>query len=227
MALPIDNIANTHEHDFSQFGEQAHITKYFDEHPNVPHYCIDVGAHDGVTGSNSRALFLRGWSGILIEPDPRTFRKVQELYADRADIRCIQRAVSTKEGEVTMRFCKGPPGTPSNQQWEYGQVNTLNDHLANYFIEHHSWEYEEASVRVSTLETILESVNAPQDVGFLSLDCEGEDMNIVNNFDFGKRRIHLVCIECEDASRYIYEKALAQFGYKNFAHTRSNTLFSL
>jgi hypothetical protein len=36
-------------------------------------YCVDAGAYDGVVGSNSRARFLNGWRGVVIEPNPRAF----------------------------------------------------------------------------------------------------------------------------------------------------------
>jgi FkbM family methyltransferase len=218
---------STEEQDFSQFGEQIYILEFFNKYPGLPHYCVDVGAHDGITGSNSRSLFLRGWAGLLIEPDPRTFCRLQALYKDRPDIRCIRCAISTFEGEAMMRFCKGPPGTPVDKQWEYGQVNTLKDQFADYFIREHNWEYEQAKVQLSTLATVLEKFRAPREIGFLSLDCEGEDMNIVTHFDFNKWQIALVSIECEDASRYLYQDTMGRYGYKYYAHTRSNTLFAL
>jgi hypothetical protein len=76
--------------DFSQNGEQPIILDFFDSHPGARHYCVDAGAFDGVTGSNSRALFLQGWSGVLVEPDPRTFARLASLYADRPDVRCVR-----------------------------------------------------------------------------------------------------------------------------------------
>lgn len=41
-------------------------------HPE-PGYFVDVGAHDGVTHSNTKALEQRGWKGLCIEPNHEAF----------------------------------------------------------------------------------------------------------------------------------------------------------
>ena len=65
--------------DFSQWGEQTHILQYFG--PRTGRF-LDLGAHDGVHLSNTRALALLGWQGVLVEADPERF--VQLLANCRA-----------------------------------------------------------------------------------------------------------------------------------------------
>jgi len=37
-------------------------------------FLVDVGANDGITFSNSRALLERKWKGMLVDPNPTAFR---------------------------------------------------------------------------------------------------------------------------------------------------------
>jgi FkbM family methyltransferase len=54
---------------YSEYGEDRWI------HDNLPiparGVFVDVGAGDGVQGSNSLFFEQRGWTGLLVEPDPR------------------------------------------------------------------------------------------------------------------------------------------------------------
>ena len=61
----------------------------FEHVGHLPASCIlDVGAHDGITFSNSRALIERGWRAVLAEPSPDAFLKLIELYGkeERVDL---------------------------------------------------------------------------------------------------------------------------------------------
>lgn len=50
---------------------------------------LDIGAYDGVTFSNSRALIERGWTGVLVEPSHTPFAALVKLYADRPEIELV------------------------------------------------------------------------------------------------------------------------------------------
>lgn len=61
---------------FSCFDEQNIISGLVSCLPDIVRYCVDLGASDGVTLSNSYPLFRDGWSGLAVEPD---LAKVSEL----------------------------------------------------------------------------------------------------------------------------------------------------
>lgn len=212
--------------DFSQYGEQSIILDFLDNHPGAPHYCVDVGAFDGVTGSNSRALFLRGWSGVLIEPDPRTFAQLASLYAERPNVRCVRKAISDRTGLARMHFTDGPPGTSPEHQWHYAQVNTFRRRFADEYIKNHNYIYRTSWVSVTRLSRVLRRVEAPGNIGFMSIDCEGEDLKILKDLDFRRWRPQLLCIEADDASRGQFRDVLEPQGYRYHAHTVANTFFA-
>jgi len=211
--------------DFSQYGEQGHILRFFAKNPEAPRYCIDLGAYDGVIGSQSRALLLRGWAGVLVEPDPRTFARLAVLYSDRPDVTCVRCAISDVPGIAHMNFSAGPPGTENSMRWQFAQVNTLVDSMANHWSASLDYKFERYPVSVATLSGLMDWVHMPADIGFLSIDCEGADMRIVRALDFTRCRPWLIAVECDDTSRPEFVTALAPAGYCLYATTKANALF--
>ena len=41
---------------------------------------LDIGAFDGKTFSNSLALFEKGWSGVVVEPNPESLVALIKLH---------------------------------------------------------------------------------------------------------------------------------------------------
>ena len=66
---------------FSHFGEEDVIARLFAAHPPEARVCVDLGASDGVEGSNTLALFRAGWTGLAVEPDSRRFAFLARVLA--------------------------------------------------------------------------------------------------------------------------------------------------
>lgn len=69
--------------DYSQSGEQEHILHVFDVLGIKKGHLVDLGASDGVTMSNSRALLEKGWTGDLYDGDPKGAKDVQKAWIDQ------------------------------------------------------------------------------------------------------------------------------------------------
>jgi hypothetical protein len=52
--------------DYSQHGQALILQQLITA--DTPRVLVDIGAHDGITGSNSRALIEQGWHAVLVEP---------------------------------------------------------------------------------------------------------------------------------------------------------------
>jgi tetratricopeptide (TPR) repeat protein len=52
---------------FSAYGEQTVLADLIARLPSINRFCVDIGASDGVTFSNSYPLFRDGWPGVAIE----------------------------------------------------------------------------------------------------------------------------------------------------------------
>lgn len=66
----------------SQCGEDGVIERIFEIIGEGDRWCVEFGALDGKTLSNTYNLIHnRSWSGVLIEADRRKFRRLQKTYA--------------------------------------------------------------------------------------------------------------------------------------------------
>ena len=63
---------------YSQNNEEQVILNYFSNQNQG--IFLDIGANDGITLSNVRALAEKGWKGALIEPSKISYNKAKENY---------------------------------------------------------------------------------------------------------------------------------------------------
>jgi FkbM family methyltransferase len=163
---------------------------------------IDVGAADGYWNSNSRILLQRsGWSGILIEPEPEQFQKLNDTYKDNSNVICIKCAVGLKEGRHDF-YCGG-------------QVSTFKEEIKYSAEVNHNIQYVKTSVSISTLTRILNDVGLEDEIDFLSIDAEGMNYEVWQSLDKQKYSPKLVCIEGKNYSMEGY-KELCRVGCNTF-----------
>jgi FkbM family methyltransferase len=76
---------------FSQNDEERLVLDFFGSFRGR---FLDVGAYDGKTFSNTRALALAGWGGVAVEASACAARKLEALYADRSDVLALHAALT-------------------------------------------------------------------------------------------------------------------------------------
>ncbi|MBI3663847.1 MAG: hypothetical protein HY234_12465 [Acidobacteria bacterium] len=64
----------------SAFDEQIIVQDYLRQLPLGENFCVDIGASDGITCSNTYALFGAGWPGLAVECDGEKFAALAEHY---------------------------------------------------------------------------------------------------------------------------------------------------
>lgn len=67
---------------YSQNGEEAVILETLAALGIEKGHLVDLGAGDGITMSNSRALLDKGWTGDLYDGDPKGAKDVSEAWID-------------------------------------------------------------------------------------------------------------------------------------------------
>jgi FkbM family methyltransferase len=95
--------------DFSEFGQPAALMGYLP--PTVPRVLVDVGAYDGIQGSNSRQFLLDGWRGVLIEPIPALYELLRTNSRELADVHLFNCAVANRNGRAAMKPAMRPRRT--------------------------------------------------------------------------------------------------------------------
>ncbi len=74
----------------SQHGEDGIIEKIFEvigDASNASKWCVEFGAWDGKHLSNIYNLIMnQGWSGVLIEGNPKKYKKLKSTYANQSNV---------------------------------------------------------------------------------------------------------------------------------------------
>jgi hypothetical protein len=98
---------------YSQSGEDGLLEAIFGVLEIERGYAVELGAHDGVYLSNTRHLFERGWSGLLIEADPARFRQLQHNMRGFGEVKCVKALVSF-EGDHSLDELLAHHGAPTD-----------------------------------------------------------------------------------------------------------------
>lgn len=170
----------------------------------TPRLVVDIGAHDGITGSNSRELVLQGWEALLVEPLPAAFSSLQENCRGLRNAKCVNVACSNRSGKA--RLFVGWDGIS-------GQTSTmcLDEPLAKH--------RESGSIEVEavTATELLERHGWSRRIGILMVDTEGFDLEVLESLDITRFRPDLILTEEYDdgagKNRRKYE-LLFHYGYR-------------
>jgi FkbM family methyltransferase len=179
--------------DFSECGQPTALLRYLP--PEVPRFLVDVGAYDGVQGSNSRQLLLDGWTGVLIEPVPAIFERLSKNCRDLRNVHLFQCAAADRDGVAEMSYSTGN---------ETGQCASLFIHDSND---------ARMRVEVATLNTILTKVHAPKQFGLLLIDAEGGDLEVLHGIDFAQHRPAVILTEDFTPKNPAKRRFLEEAGY--------------
>lgn len=185
---------------FSQFNEQSIIEEFFRGKP--PGYFIDIGAASGVCLSNTFALALQGWSGLLIEPNPFHFSTLLANYNQmHGRVKLVNAAVFPKGGLTQFYY---------NNNWPSGIIPlTDRQYAGTYFVN---------AVAPQQLREVQERCD------FLSIDTDGSDTVIFPEMVKVYPDVKLVCVEhINDPKIKAYLGSLFDsLGFKIVAQTPEN-----
>jgi FkbM family methyltransferase len=187
----------------SQLGQDRFIDEFFNEKENG--VFLDIGAHDGITISNTYYLENeRGWTGICIEPQETEFKKLSE---NRKSIN-VNCAVSNYTGEVDFTFIEGYANMLSGISDDY---NSTHKDRINGEVNHYGGSISYIKVPVKPVQDILDE-HKLYDIDFCSIDTEGSEYNIIQSIDFNKTNIKVFIIE-NNYKETIIQEFLETKGY--------------
>ncbi len=86
---------------YSNFEEQAIVQQLLDGLKDVRRYCVDIGAGDGESHSNSFPLFSQGWAGLSVECDPENFARLAYRYREFSES-ALSRSRATPDSIVSL-----------------------------------------------------------------------------------------------------------------------------
>lgn len=198
--------------DYSQSGEQAVILEFFKRKGVRGRFC-DIGANDGVTFSNTRALALSGmWSGTYIEASPKAFERLMGstvnlmshvVYASEY----FNVALTNYSGNITLSESE----SILSDKRDVALVSTLHKSEMDRFKS--ITKYNDIVVECLTWKDFITTRSAFETFDFISIDIEGEELNILPDMDFDAMQTKMVCIEWNGNSelKKEYDKYLSKF----------------
>jgi hypothetical protein len=74
---------------YSNLGEESHVNELLARDVGLGGVCVDVGASDGKTMSNTDWLFNLGWSGLAVEGDGGRFGLLANRYRSKESVRLV------------------------------------------------------------------------------------------------------------------------------------------
>ncbi len=196
--------------DFSQSGEQELILEWAEGRGDGRF--LDIGAADGEAASNSRALALAGWRGVCVEPAALMFDRLATLYAERADVICVQAALVPDVEHRLIPF-----------HMAHDLVSTTVDRYADTWAE--LVEFVPCYVAALSVDELLAATPGPYD--FCTIDTEGTTLALwdrIRKTDGVFVPGSLVCIEAENGGeRWEIQQACLD-GWARVATTPNNVL---
>ena len=167
---------------------------------------IDVGAHDGVFMSTTKAFEDLGWWVLCIEPNPLL---IPALLENRKLV--VQAACGLENGTALLSVNKSrSQGMASftSTQYKLGGRDSAEFHVP---------------VQVYTLTTLLETIGVPN-IDLLCIDAEGEEPEVLQGIDLERWTPKAICVE--DNKNFGYVGYLAKYGYEPVVSVQNDFIFA-
>jgi len=163
---------------FSQRNEETYILR----HSNRDGRFLDVGAYDGKTFSNTRALALRGWGGVCLEPSPIPFVSLEKLYKNNDKVKVHRLAVGKSNGKFSFWDSEGDA------------ISSFDESHVKIWKKKANTKWKKILVDTVTVKRMFERFG--YDFDFINIDTEGTSVDIFLEFSFLKlKKLKLICIE--------------------------------
>jgi FkbM family methyltransferase len=186
---------------YSQHGEDKYIESLF--RGKKQGVCIEVGAYDGITLSNTLHFEQKGWSALCVEPIPSAFDKCKTIRKN-----CYQCCISesdTSDKEFTIFHLNDNLCAISSLEPDQRLI-TSHKHLIT--------KVTSCIVKVRSLNSLLAELKFPTAIDFISIDTENTELDVLKGIDLNIYDVKLFVIEnnynepfCNDyLTKYGYEK---------------------
>lgn len=178
--------------DYSQHGEQQIILDYFKGFMGT---LLDIGANDGVTFSNSRALLERGWYGVLVEPSEKTFKELTK-NSEPFVRQVLLHNVGIADYCGTAEFFESGPLVSKK---DHSLVSSMKRNETDRWTKKSKpsdpvVEFRKTKIPVIDFVTLLKNSGLDH-LDFITIDVEGMEVEILRQIDIKSLGCKMICIE--------------------------------
>lgn len=208
LGLPLDRI-------------EAAVYKFGAAYPEATF--VQVGANDGVARDPLRIqVERREWQGIMVEPVPYVFKKLEARYGDHPRVQLEMSAIAEQPGVMTFYHLR--EATEGEAVWNW--YHALGSFRREVVLSHKSFipdiedRLVETQVRCTDFDSLCRRGGLTH-LDLLQMDTEGYDYQILRSIDLDTWRPRLVIYEHHHLSpgdRQAARDLLTSAGYLTFEH---------
>lgn len=180
---------------------------------------LDIGANDPINGSNTYNFYLRGYKGVLIEPNADLCEKIKDV---RPKDKVLNFGIGSSNVSEADYYMFGADNSPLNTFSKEDALNTEKEGVPIKKV---------VKLPLKDINEVI-SANFTEPPTIISLDVEGLDEAILNKLDFEKHQSLLICVETVSFTidkEYVKRRSLIDLliskGYFIYADTHVNTIF--
>jgi FkbM family methyltransferase len=198
---------------YSQFGEDRHLQALFGG--KTAGACVEVGANDGRTGSNTLFFEQLGWDCVLVEANPELCAVLRRERTGQV----FECAASAEEGVATLQLSEG-------EAWA-NQISTICvGEAAERALNRGRVTTRAVQVRTRPLDDILGEAGLAT-IDFITIDVEGHELEVLKGLTLDRWRPAILIIE--DNIRFTGHRVrehLNRQGYVRFFRTGINDWYA-
>jgi FkbM family methyltransferase len=211
---------------YSQFGEDLILSHLFYQLDIKKPTYLDIGANEPRYISNTYFFYLKGSTGVLIEPNPFLYKKLKSMRPKDIVLNTGIgfNEVAQADFYVFPNYANGLSTFSEKEasHWENIGMKGLGKIPVEKVIK----------MPLVPVNKILEKYFNGAAPNFISLDVEGLDLEILKSLDFNKYKPEVVCVEtlAYDENQKTFKlddinEFMISIGYEVYADTRVNTIF--
>ncbi|MCW1382687.1 FkbM family methyltransferase [Novosphingobium sp. KCTC 2891] len=192
---------------YAQYGEDRILRRIFG--PQYRGTCVEVGAFDGRSGSNTLAFEEVGWTTVLVEPNPALAARIR---AERPAAQLYECAVGARAGEVVLAIPVGSEtlASVSDNPEQISRMNGARGGVRN------------VTVPQRTIDDVLSAAGVSK-IDFMTIDVEGYEMDALRGFDIARWKPRIVILEDNSSGTSVEIPTwMKQHGYLRFRSSGCN-----
>ena len=204
---------------YSQCGEDLIIRVIFSSvlKKYRPTY-LDIGAYHPFKFSNTYLFYKFGSRGINIEPNPTSFESLRKYRSKDVNLN-----IGVGEKSAVMDYYR--MASSALNTFSPSEAQRMNTEEGIKIL-------GTLQVQVKTISEVLEESGFNEFPDFLSLDVEGNDLDLLQTINYQESSPNVICVETVQFSQGTNAKKnlniisfLEQNGYYHYADTMINSIF--
>jgi FkbM family methyltransferase len=201
---------------YSQNQEQQYILNHFRLKGVKRGVFIDIGANDGITLSNTRALSELGWSGVLVEPSVEAYNRAVKNNENNASIKIFNCAIGSETQEIDFY--------ESGTHLGVNDVSLLSTIKKTELSRWKNETFTEKKTECYTWQDFVDLCGVTK-FDFISMDIEGMEKEVLPQINLNEINASLFCIEWNGNDFNFYDSYFKTFDFKLIHQNNENLIY--